>query len=310
MYRIAAYITAYEDIEAVEKCITAIKEQTYPVEIIYIIDNSSNLLISTLLKETDVIIQHYPENIGISGGLVLSIQWAIEQNYDFLWTFDQDSQPLTDCLKKLVDFYEILTKSGKKIGVIAPLPTDVITGQILHGIVFDKYRFIDAPDCKKDKDYYQCDAVITSGSLVCLNSAKNVPLPNKDLFIDAVDWEYCMNFKKAGYDIYVIKSAILKHRFGNSRSAKALIRERNVTIYNYPPLRYYYMSRNHTFIEMELAKKENALLQSIAARIKFVLITIAKFIFYERQFLGLKCWACLKGTYDGFTGKLGKTWLP
>ncbi len=308
MYKIAAYITAYEDLSAVEKCIASIKKQSYPVEAIYIADNSSKQLRSPALEASDAIVKHYPENIGISGGLYLSIQWAIEQKYDFLWTFDQDSEPLPDCLKKLIDYYEKLTILGKSIGIIAPLPIDHTTGQALHGIVFDKYKFIDTPGCEDEKNYYECDVVITSGSLVSISAAKQVPLPNKELFIDAVDWEYCINFKQHNYDIVVITSAILKHRFGNSRRAKAIVRKRDVTIYNYSPLRYYYMSRNHTYLEIKLAKQNYQLAKSIIQRIRFVLITTIKLFLYERNGILLKIWACLKGSYDGFTGRLGKTW--
>ena len=141
MYKIAVYITAYQNLEALQACIKAVQHQSYPVSFIYIIDNSPQPLLDSQVPE-NIMINHHPENIGISGGLNIALKWAIEQQYDFLWTFDQDSQPLPDVLEKLVNSYATLVKQGERIGVIAPLPVDIVTGQKWHGIIFDKYQFI------------------------------------------------------------------------------------------------------------------------------------------------------------------------
>jgi rhamnosyltransferase len=67
-YNIAAYITAYQDIEALNKCIISLKKQTYPIKEIFIIDNSPEKLNFSTLDEQGVILEHHPNNIGISGG--------------------------------------------------------------------------------------------------------------------------------------------------------------------------------------------------------------------------------------------------
>lgn len=307
MYKIAAYITAYKDLEAVQNCITAINQQSYSIQTIYIIDNSCPTLFHSELNQK-VIVNSFPENIGISGGLRIAIKWAIEQKYDFLWTFDQDSQPMSDALEKLIEYYEYLKSRDKKIGIIAPLPIDCKTGQIWHGIIFDKYRFIENNSTPEEQNYYKCDAVITSGSLVSLEAAQNTSLPEESLFIDAVDWDYCLKFKERNYEVYVVKSAILKHRFGESRLIKSILRKRELVIYHYSPLRYYYMCRNHTFIETRLAATHHYLSKSIIRRCIFLLILLVKIIVYEYPFTWLKVWACLRGTYEGFKGDLGKNW--
>jgi rhamnosyltransferase len=309
MYKVGAYITAYEDEDAVLRCINALKQQSYSIQEIFIVDNSLTPLKSlTLFQDPKITVESYSENIGIAEGLRKGIQRAIRQEFDFLWTFDQDSEPLPDTLEKLVHYYDLLTTNGMNLGVIGSLPVDCITGQVWHGIVFDKYRFVVAPNCEDSNDFYKCDAVITSGSLINLEVAKQVPLPEEGFFIDAVDWEYCMKFKKHGYDIFVVKSSILKHRFGNSRSARAIFRKRDVTIYNYSPLRYYYMCRNHTFVETRLAGEEKQIPRSVLRRLEFLVIMLVKIAFYEKSSMWLKVWACLRGTYDGFIGRLGKTW--
>lgn len=302
-YKVAAYITAYQDLEALQTCIKAIQKQSYPVQSIYIVDNSPQPLFISDSSE-NIIADHYPENIGISGGLKVGLQWSIAQNYDFLWTFDQDSNPSPDVLEKLLNYYDALTQQGNKIGIIAPLPIDHVTSQQWHGLIFKKYRFVEMS--QETSDLYECDAVITSGSLISLAASRQTEYPEEGLFIDAVDWEYCMKFRKASYQIYVVKNAILSHRFGSSEQLKTIFRERKITISNYSPLRYYYMCRNHTFVETRLAQKY--LLMSVTHRFRFLVIILIKIIFFESSQKLLKTWACLKGTYDGFIGRLGKTW--
>jgi rhamnosyltransferase len=308
-YKIMAYITAYEDKQAILKCIQSLKNQSYRIHEIFIIDNSKVPLIS-LSEELDegITIETHSENIGISGGLKIGIQHAISNKFDFIWTFDQDSEAYHDSLETLLNYYDQLTQAGKSVGVIAPLPVDQITGQKWHGIVFDKYKFVEAPECESSQAVYECDVVITSGSLVSISAARKTPLPREEYFIDAVDWEYCMKIRDCNYNIFVVKNIFLKHRFGNSHLAKAIIRKRNVTIYNYIPLRYYYMCRNHTFLETRLAFKKKHILKSLKRRLEFLVIMLAKIVLYEKNSKLLKIWACIKGTTDGLTGKLGKTW--
>lgn len=307
MYKILACITAYQDKFSLEKCILSIKQQTYLIDKILIIDNSPLPLLTNNFKQELIVIKHYPENIGISGGLKIAIQCAIANNYDFLWTFDQDSQPSPELLEKLLETYRAI-KSRENIGIIAPLAVDKITGQEWHGINFNGYQFQEAEHHKIAQDYYCCDAVITSGSLISIPIAKQVPPPDENFFIDAVDWEYCWKFRQDNYNVVVAKNAILDHRFGNSRQIKIFPISKLITIYNYSPLRYYYIHRNYTYLETRLAQKNNKLIFSLFRRLQFLLILIIKIALLEPDQKLLKIWACLKGTYDGFRGKLGKTW--
>lgn len=310
MKRVAVYITAYEDLMALLDCIRAIQKQSYPVEKIFIIDNSKKALQLDLDIELDyiqdfILIKHYPENLGISGGLAIGLQWAIDHNYDFLWTFDQDTIPHSDCLSILISEYEELSRQGILIGIIAPLALDSNIKIELPGHIFERYRFILSPD--HQELLYECDVVITSGSLVSIPIAREVELPNQELFIDGVDWDYCLKFKQKGYKIFLTRKTFIQHRFSNLSLAKFPITGKNIMINHYSSLRYYYISRNHTYISLHLCKSVDIPLV-IFDRLHRMFRTIAKILFYEPEQKYLKTWACLKGTFDGFIGNLGKRW--
>jgi rhamnosyltransferase len=302
-FKVAAYITAYEDYRAVEACVTAIKNQSYTVEKIFIVDNSVTEPV-LLSNYENVIIDAHPENLGISGGLRLALEWVLEHNYDFLWTFDQDSTPASKCLEVLLEVYSQLSQANYKIGIIAPTPIDLRTNQVVEGAVFERDRFI---GCKHDSrvQYYECDAPITSGSLISIAAAQTIFPVQIDLFIDGVDFEYGMRLKQKGFHNLIVTSAIIYHQFGNPTKVRLLGKER--LVYNYSALRHYYICRNHTYLDTRYAQGWYRL-KSCLWRIKFLTHTIVFIWLYDPKDKLKKTWAGLIGTFHGAIGKLGKTW--
>jgi rhamnosyltransferase len=303
--RVAAYITGYEDLEALQRCVSAIRSQTHMVEKIFIIENS-RISYQKEFQGEDIVFKHHPENIGISEGLGIFIQWGTNQKFDFLWTFDQDSEPSENCLKILLRHYTLLSQRGYKVGLLLPRVIDSITKENLNGAIFNGYRFLELNDQETNGDYYECDAVITSGSLVSIQAANETELPHKDLFIDAVDWDYCMKLRRKNYFIFVIKEATLVHRFGQAITVKSIIRKREINIHSYSPLRYYYMTRNHTYVETRLSQHHKMLLRSIIHRLQCLIYLTVKVIFYDRQNMTSKLSACYKGTLHGLIGKFDR----
>lgn len=308
-YKVAAYITAYQEPEAVDKCINAIERQSYSVQEIFIVDNSKNEL-GLQSKYKNVVLDHHPENVGVAGGLNLAIRWAIEKGYDFLWLFDQDSQPDYDVLEKLLLKYQELSDTGVQIGIVTPKIIDVNTQQEFPGFVFNEFHLVPKAGYHEVQDFYDCDAVITSGSLVNLSAARCVELPKSDFFLDAVDYSYCMNFRKNGYQIIVVKDATMNHRIGKYSKVKDRQRKETgeeVTTFLCSPSRYYYACRNHTYFETRAANKKMKY-RAVKHRVEFSKMMIERIIRYEPELVALKVWACVVGTFDGLRGKLGKTW--
>ena len=306
-YKVAAYITAYQDIEALKNTITAIKKQSYTISEILIIDNSEKQIVFENNLE-NILVEFHPENIGVDGGLNIAIKWAIEKKYDFIWLFDQDSQPAADSLKILLAKYQELSLKYN-IGIISPQILDINTSQEFPGYVFQDYKFVPKLGYAQATDYYTCDGVITSGSLVNLTAAKSVKLPKGNLFLDAVDYAYCMNFKSQGYEIIVVKNIIMQHRLGNYSKVKDRFSKINNEILTFTcsPSRYYYACRNHTYFETRQSNKRMLHL-CIVYRFKCLIDMIIRVIRYEPDSVLLKLWACTFGTFDGFRGRLGKTW--
>ena len=312
MYKVAAYITAYEDKEALVQTITAIQKQSHLISEIFIVDNSKKSIVETQ-KSQNIIVESHPENVGVDGGLIIALKWAMAKKYDFLWLFDQDSQPAVNCLEILLTKYQQLSGQDYNIGIISPQIIDINTSQELPGYVFQDYKFVPKDEHVQSKDYYTCNGVITSGSLVNLDAAKNVPLPKGDLFLDAVDYAYCMNFISQGYEVVLVKNVTMQHRLGNYSQVKdrfyQIKNQLNNQVFTFTcsPSRYYYACRNHTYFETRNSNKQ-MLHFCLFYRLKCLIDMITRIIRYEPDSVLIKLWACILGTFDGFRGRLGKTW--
>jgi rhamnosyltransferase len=298
--KVLAYITAYEDKKAVQNCVQAIQNQSFPVHKIFIINNSS---IEPILKwnYTNIIIEHHPENIGVGAGLNIALDFAQAQGYDFLWTFDQDSIPMSDCLEILLEaYYKLSTQYN--IAIIAPTPIDIRTNAIIEGAVFSKYCFT---GCKHNHktDFYECDSPITSGSLISVEKAKTVSAPRADFFIDGIDLDYGLRLKQKGYANLIITKATIQHQFGYP--SKIVFLQRQINIHKYSALRHYYICRNHTYLEMKHSHGWQRLF-SFKHRIKYTIYSIAKILLFDDEQKLTKIKACLLGTYHGLISQLGK----
>ncbi|MBW4474001.1 MAG: glycosyltransferase family 2 protein [Stenomitos rutilans HA7619-LM2] len=305
-YTVAAYITAYEDAIALNECLTAIRAQSYLIKKIVIVDNSlRSLELSDANREDDrLLIWHHPENIGIAGGLSLATQWAVQQGYDFLWTFDQDSAPASDCLERLLEAYGEFTTEAYAISMMAPTAIDARTGQIVKPSLFlgDRFRGF-LPD--NPTVPYECDAPITSGALVWLQTVDRVEPPAIGLFIDGLDLDYGLRLRQAGFHNLVVPGAAMYHRFGVPFQVELLGKKKAFQLYS--PLRYYYICRNHTYLELAHSKGWYRFTCALR-RAKFLLLTLLKILLLDSNSKSQKAIACIIGTYHGFLGKLGKIW--
>ncbi|MGA7937860.1 MAG: glycosyltransferase family 2 protein [Kovacikia sp.] len=305
VYQVAAYITAYEDAEALNACMAAIKAQSYPVRQILVVDNSHERspLSSSHQLDPTILVWFHPENIGIAGGLERAIAWASQQNYDFLWTFDQDSVPAPDCLELLIEAYTDRARAGHEIGILAPQAIDARTGEVIKPSLFlgDRFRGFQPPDPALP---YKCDAPITSGSLVWMKAAEQIPPPDPDLFIDGIDLDYGLRLRKAGFYHWVIPAALMYHRFGTPLQVELFGKKKALQLYS--PLRYYYICRNQTYLELRHSEGWHRFTCSLR-RVRYLLLTLGIILVFDDLKLQ-KIYACLGGTYDGFLGKLGKTW--
>lgn len=305
-HRVAAYITAYEDAQALNTCLNTLQRQSYPIEQVLVIDNSRQPLVLEAESVQNLAIQvlHHPENIGIAAGIGLAIARFQSEGYHFLWMFDQDSEPAPNCLELLLKTYAEVATQDYLIGILAPQAIDVRTGVTVEPGLFlgDHFQGYKAPSVTKP---FECDAPITSGSLLWLGTTAQVAAPDPRLFIDGIDLDYGLRLRRAGFHNLIVPIATMQHCFGDPISIRVIGRKKVLQIYS--PLRHYYICRNHTHLELIYSQGLNRITCGLR-RVKYTITTIITILLFDPKAKLKKVTACIIGTYHGFWGNLDRSW--
>ncbi len=273
-------------------------------ERIIIVDNGSNLESRNLLKreakdkKTSLKIIFNKENLGIATALNQGFKWAIEQGFEEIITFDQDSFPakgMVSALQKTIETYQ----NNQNLAIVAPIIADPLV-EVEARYLRSLYKFFFERSVCDNRVLENISIVITAGSLYNLKAYQKLGAFQDDFFIDYVDTEYCLRVNQHGYKIIVACDAHLNHRLGEREKRKLLGREHYPTFHS--PSRWYYISRNR----IPMLKKYAFLFphwffyEIIASS-----YTLIRMLLFENQ-KRKKLLAIFLGTKDGIRGKMSK----
>jgi rhamnosyltransferase len=216
------------------------------------------------------------------------MKWAFENGADFILQMDQDSIPHDDLVEKLLECYEELTEKGYKVGLVGSQDYDKDT-KYLSKAKIDRGTTIES-EC-----YIKINQVISSGSLIPIETYKIIGGMDDDLFIDAVDFEYCWRALSKGFIVVKNLESIIGHKLGNGISSFF-----NLKYISPSPIRHYYQFRN--FI---LLSKRNYVpfYWKISTFIKYLLSLIFLPFLFQQRVKRFKY--MINGIYDGILGKKG-----
>lgn len=281
---LAAIVTYNPDLERLQKNINAIEPQ---VEHLIIVDNGSkNInLISRIKAECKIKIDliENKENIGIASALNQALDYAYKNNFDWILTLDQDSICDINMISEMKSQYE--KEDNKNIALIAPN-------------ILDENITLKPQDIKEGIEY--TGPVITSGSLTKTNIAKNIDGFVDKLFIDQVDFDFCLRLKDSGADILKVNRAIIYHQLGEISEHKLF--GKTITTTNHSPIRRYYYYRN--LVYMYEHYKENHK-EWINLEIKHAIKNIPRIILFEKNKTD-QIKSITKGILDAKKGKYGQ----
>ncbi|MDI9624352.1 MAG: glycosyltransferase family 2 protein [Methanothermobacter sp.] len=241
--RIAAVVVTYNRKKLLIECLEALRRQTRPLNAIYIIDNASTDGTSELLfekgyirslnngtstiknlydgKPIKVVYVRMHKNTGGAGGFHEGVKRAYNDGYDWLWLMDDDVEPLTDTLEKLLHMYGKI----KKVSALVPvryyngLPFIQETKKLdfknfLKGYIYDS---VTEDDLKME--YFKITTISFEGPLINTKAVDKVGFPDKDFFIIADDTEYAIRLLEYG-PIYMVSNAIINKKIGVTKELK------------------------------------------------------------------------------------------
>lgn len=102
MEKAIAVVVTYNREELLKECITALRNQTLPLNSILVINNGSTDATEKWLKDQKDIVYITQENLGSAGGFYTGINWAYKNNFSWIWCMDDDGYPKEDAFENLI----------------------------------------------------------------------------------------------------------------------------------------------------------------------------------------------------------------
>lgn len=266
---IAGIVLYNPEIERLKENIDAVYKQ---VDAVWCIDNGSDntLKIDDILKSyPNVSIIYNHENKGIAYALNQLLSIAIEKDFNYLLTLDQDSVVESDYVRKILDFY-----IDNDVALISPNILDI---HDRDGLLLEKDGIKLVSDC------------ITSGTIMNIDVCKEIGWFDERMFIDYVDFEYCYRVVDSGYKIIRNNNVTLSHQLGNGKVVKLL--GKGVMVANHNCKRHYYLVRNCVYLMKKYPTRRWLLARRI---IREVIIVIMYEEYKIRKFK-----TCLEGLVAG-----------
>jgi len=216
----------------------SIQKTQNSVDKIWISDNSAieHSYLSTLSNK--IVYFHFNKNVGIAEGQNGGIKYAIDNGYDLILFFDQDSCFDLHFINKLLNNYIIIKKIDPNMCAIGPMAINRDSKQILNKQNNIKMISI------KGKLYYEISAMMSSASLVEVDAFKKAGLMDESLFIDNVDYEWSWRCRYLLHKkLYITTDCILEHQLGEGDFNFCGLNFHKPSIF-----RMYYQYRNYVLL--------------------------------------------------------------
>jgi GT2 family glycosyltransferase len=222
--------------EDTKNCINSLVPQLKNNQKIVVVDNDSTDDSFSLLTKTFPwlhIIQN-ERNLGFQGGMNIGIQYAVENDYEFLMLLNSDTIAAPDMIEILVStFPDDAAIVSPGIYYMAEQNRLCSTGGRINSIFLEtiiKAR-IKNPNIALKLEFLPSHAWLIRTSIF-----KIVGLLDESFFpLYYDDLDFCLRLKKRGYKLYLIPSAKIYHNVSISLGGKNSPKER------------YYMTRNSGF---------------------------------------------------------------
>jgi rhamnosyltransferase len=227
------------------------------------------------------------DNLGVAAALNQAARRAQALGFEWLLSFDQDSEPEPHLLAHLTEAYRSLPDPDK-LGMIGSNFLVEGTGELFYPCYRANAMTVEQP------------CLITSGSLLSLNAFSQVGPFREELFIDGVDSEYCLRLRRQGFKVMASCRPLMRHRLGNLRIHSLLWKRPRVT--HHSPLRRYYMTRNAIVIARQYWGAER---EWVRLNLKAVGVGFVGAMLFERHKLK-KLGATLLGALDALRGRMGR----
>lgn len=225
-------------------------------------------------------------NRGLAGGLNLGLQ-HLPTDTSAVLLLDQDSRLPADMVRRLSTHLRL-----PGTGAAAPAPWDDREG-----------RYLD-PRTRLRPEVAEVPVAITSGLLVRRTALEETGPFREDFFVDAVDLDFCLRLRDAGWRLVQDRGVLLSHRLGDTRWHRLLgIRLRAS---HHPDWRVYSGARNGAVLLRERLRSSPRWALTQAALLVYWGATVAAF----EPPRGRRARLFLTALLDGWRGAPSRLAIP
>ena len=228
--RVCAVIVTYNCTSDLAQNVALLRPQ---VETLLIVDNGSRpeslQVLETVQRDHACTVILNGTNLGMAAALNIGVTHAMRNGFEWLATFDQDSQVSGDFIPALLDAYAA-DAANTNVGMVLPRYKDRVSGD----------------EVPLGSKYGHLVIGITSGAITRLAVFESCGLFEEGLFIDCVDTEFCLRISRNSWRIIESGRAILLHSLG-----RMVVRELGglrLDPTNHSAARRYYIARNRMVV--------------------------------------------------------------
>ncbi|MBN2285799.1 MAG: glycosyltransferase family 2 protein [Tissierellales bacterium] len=262
--------------------VNALKKQ---VDFVLMVDNASDSIDEIerfFEKDKDVVIVRNIENVGVASALNQIIEYGAERKIEWMLTLDQDSVISPNLIENYRKFLDV-----ERLAILTPRIID-------RNDMSDEIK-----NCQGNEvEYVDVKRCITSASCFNVPICEKIGLFDQDMFIDWVDFEYCVRVMKANYRILRINTVTLIHQLGDLKVYHCLGRKIFVT--NHSKERVYYYARNAIYYmkkHPDRVRKQDIFWELLKREMKIIFFEKHK---WTKTFYGIQ------GIQDGMNLRMGK----
>jgi len=243
---------------------------------IVIVNNTpkKELKIDSFINKSNLFIINNYENLGIAKAQNIGIDFLSKNSFYATFFFDQDSTLDKKLIKNLIN------SLSSKVNVVAPIKIDKSTNLEIPSFKINKLGLCKEQFNRNNLGIIKTDLVISSGILIKMKVFKKVGFFDESLFIDYVDFEWCFRINYFDEKIYIVPSAVLKHKIGKGLRYFLFLRTNS-----HEPFRTYYKIRNPILL---LRRKHIPILWTIKEIILSIKCLIVQIIVDKNRLLHIR----------------------
>lgn len=200
--RICAIIVTYHPSPSLLHNVECLRPQ---VAELVIVDNGSDEKSDQLLLELEKVagvrIIRNGKNLGIAAALNIGIREAAAAEYPWVVTFDQDSTVTPDFIQSMLTAYES-SPARERVALISPT----------HCVSEAEWKKRSRQATRKNSSNVW--VAMTSGSLIKTRVLMENGLYDEAMFIDYVDFDFCLRLRRRGFKLIRAGNAFLLHCLG------------------------------------------------------------------------------------------------